>query len=173
MTMPNSRASTSILSAVANCSSVCVTPCERRFGMKELCESFLSSQPIALFERRLNHARPAIPRAESARRATPAMRTFPNVASSPAGGVIHKRQSANRTTTAIESHNRSIIMVTNDAAGRTRESRIGSTTGLTTSPARPKRKTAPKPTVVATKSSLRLAGVSGNRSARQRKERKP
>ncbi len=46
-------------------------------------------------------------------------------------------------------------MVTSEALGRMRGSRIGNTTGLTTSPARPIRKTALKPIVVAAKRSAK------------------
>ena len=63
-------------------------------------------------------------------------------------------------------------MVTRDALARIRGSRIGSTTGRTTSPARPNKNTAPKPTVVAAKRSRRRAGLSGASRAPHRQARK-
>src|ERR1043165_1605736 len=62
-------------------------------------------------------------------------------------------------------------IVTSAAVGVTRRSRIGSATGLTTSPARPTRNSALKPIVVATKRWLRRVGVNGFSNAPHRQAR--
>src|SRR4030095_2273663 len=64
---------------------------------------------------------------------------------------------------------RSTIMVTIAALGLTRSSRIGKTTGRTTSPALPIKKTVPKPTVVAAKRSAKRDDTNGRSNAPQRK----
>src|SRR6476660_3465702 len=63
------------------------------------------------------------------------------------------------------------MMVTIETLGRTRGSRIGSTTGLTTSPARPIRNTVPKPTVVAANRSANRDGTKGRNRAPHRNAR--
>jgi hypothetical protein len=62
-------------------------------------------------------------------------------------------------------------MVTIETLGRTRGSRIGRTTGLTTSPARPIRNTVPKPTVVAANRSANRDGTKGRNRAPHRNAR--
>ena len=80
---------------------------------------------------------------------------------------------AKRTTTAAVSKRRSTAMVTKAGPGRTLRSRTERKAGRRTSPtARPTRKIAPKPTVVAANDSRReTRGASGASSVRQRKAR--
>ena len=81
------------------------------------------------------------------------------------------RLMANIKATAIMSYRRSTMMVTSAALGLTRGSRIGSTTGRTTSPAPSIRNTALNPIAVAAKRSGKRVGTSGFRSAPQRNAR--
>ena len=133
---------------------------------------FLSSQPITLWERRLNQISNAMATPKKATSSQPTMRARLKSAAVPGAALNHSKLTAKNKTTAIMSYKRSTMMVTKDAAGRTRLSRIGSTAGRTTSamPAQPA-STAPNPTVVAIHTSRRLAFVSGARNACQRRAR--
>ena len=164
----NCRTLDSTLKAVASCSSVLKTARFILAAIRPRSPILESSQSITLFERRLNQINSTIPAASKMTRTKPAARVRLRSSAEPVAGFSHSKLRAKIETTVIVSYKRSIMIVTNDAAGRTRLSRIGSTTGLTISPARPINKTAPNPTVVATHTSRRLALVRGVRKACQR-----
>src|SRR5258706_5365325 len=87
------------------------------------------------------------------------------------GGENHRRLKAKIRATEIKSYSRSIMMVTKDAAGFTRLSRIGSTNGRTTSPKRPIVNIAANPTVVAIQISLKVVVTRGARKTPHRSAR--
>jgi len=127
---------------------------------------------MALSDLRLNQISRPIAAANKVTNPKPIIRAFANSVADPSDGFNHSKLIAKIKTTVMVSYKRSIMMVTNAAAGRTRGSRIGKTTGRTTSPARPTNSTVPKPTVVAIQTSRRLDFVRGARKACHRMARK-
>src|SRR6266536_2162002 len=142
-----------------------------RCGTRGQTSNFLSSQVITVRDRRLKKTSAKTTEPKTIKKAHPTSRICERSEADMPDGRNHKRFKAKINTTVIESYNRSTMIVTNDAAGLTRRSRIGKTTGRTTSPARPINSTAPKPTVVAIQIWLSLAGVNGASSACQRTAR--
>src|SRR5581483_11385857 len=164
----NNLMSERTFNAAASCSSVLRRACLILLLNGEWALKRSSIQPMAEAERFSNQISRPTATMSPATKPNPIIRARPRCAALSAVGFNQSRFSANTSITVIVSYKRSIMIVTNDAAGLTRSSRIGRTTGRTTSPARPTSSTAPNPTVVATQTALSFAGVNGLRNARQR-----
>ena len=99
----SSRAFTSTLSALASCSRILTTARVNLAGMKRRRSNVPLIQLIALCDFFLNCVRPNTPSNATNNRMIPIIRTRPNSTPAFAGGLNHRRFTANKTTTAIMS----------------------------------------------------------------------
>ena len=152
--------------AVASCSSVLRIASLIRRARRDCAFILTSSQLITVFDCRRNQIRKTTATITILTSRIPILLVRAICSAVPPTGVNQRRFKAKNRKTEAVSYNRSTRIVTNEAAGRTRRSRMVSTAGRTTSPARPSVSTAPNPTVVAIQTSRTVVFASGASNAR-------